>query len=119
MISILPEGVTVADVNRVIGQVLRICRKTRHAFAFQSKGITQADVAEALGVNQSVISKIEQGKVSLGLAEFLLLAKVLDMPAQELLQIIEEVTVLSDFGKNPLGDAIKDTFLKRVLSDKV
>ncbi len=119
MISILPEGVICDDANRVIGQVLRVCRKTRHAFAFQSKGITQADVAKALGVNQSVISKIEQGKASLSLVQFLLFAKTLDMSAQELLQIIEEVMTLSDFGRKSLGDAIKDTFFKRVLSDKV
>lgn len=67
----------VAPVEVQIGRRLRELRETR--------GVTQAEVAEALGVNQSRISEYEQGGLRLHGAAIVALARTLRVSADELL----------------------------------
>jgi transcriptional regulator with XRE-family HTH domain len=67
----------VAPVEVQIGRRLRELRETR--------GVTQAEVAEALGVNQSRISEYEQGGLRLHGAVIVALARSLRVSADELL----------------------------------
>ncbi len=50
--------------------------------ARDSRGRTQKDVAEAAGVTQGLISKVENGVASLGPAEVSLVAKFLEYPEE-------------------------------------
>ena len=67
----------VAPVEVQIGRRLRELRETR--------GVTQAEVAEVLGVNQSRISEYEQGGLRLHGAVIVALARTLRVSADELL----------------------------------
>lgn len=68
--------------NKVIGQCLREAREGR--------GRTQMQLAEALGRPQSFVSKIESGERSLHFSEVFAYARALEMPAEQLVQLIDE-----------------------------
>ncbi len=57
-----------------------------HAFAVlrEQKGLTQGDIAEALGCEQSLISKVESGQRSIKLREMPFFAAALGLTSQEL-----------------------------------
>lgn len=56
------------------------------AAARLEKGMLQLDVAEALGKNQSYVSKYERGERRLDLLEFLDVAKALDINVADFLK---------------------------------
>lgn len=70
--------------SRILGELIRSLRKAR--------GLTQAQLAEAIGVDESYISKIEKGKLSYTPSEetLRLLAQVLDADPLELLHLAEK-----------------------------
>jgi len=68
---------SVDPIEAAIGSRLREIRKSR--------GITQVELAEQLGVNQSVLSECERGDVRLHGALVVRLAKALKVSADELL----------------------------------
>lgn len=70
------------EYQRVIG-ALKQARKER--------GITQAQLAEALGKPQSFIAKVESGERRLDVVEFMHLARLVD---------VEPQAVLSGIGNN-------------------
>ena len=67
-----------ADVTRSLGQVLRQHRADCH--------MTQEFVAEALGVSRQAVSKWESGASDPSTSNLLALAKLFQVPAEELLR---------------------------------
>lgn len=59
-----------------VGRVIRLAR--------DGKGLTQEQVAEALGVNQSLVSYWERGVHAPGLEHRSALAELLEIPVQDL-----------------------------------
>ena len=57
--------------------------------ARKAKGLTQADVADALGKPQSFVAKYENGERRVGVVEFVDIAVALEVSAAEILSKIE------------------------------
>ena len=68
----------------LLGAVINSLRST------SEKTITQADIAESLGVTVSTWSRIERGESSLTLEQLLTVALYLNLPLSKLFQNIEE-----------------------------
>ena len=66
---------------RLFRELLRSVRK--------EAGLTQADVARALGVHQSYVSKYETGERRLDVAELLAVCAAMDIPAQRFIAQLE------------------------------
>lgn len=57
--------------------------------ARKAKGLTQADVADALGRPQSFVAKYENGERRIDVVEFVDIATVLEVSTAEILSMIE------------------------------
>lgn len=64
-------------------RVINALKKAR-----KEKGITQAQLAEALGKLQSFIAKVENGERRLDVVEFVYLARLVGLKAEEFIQLI-------------------------------
>jgi transcriptional regulator with XRE-family HTH domain len=71
-----------SDAYRSMLEVLVAARRER--------GLTQTDVAAALGKHQSFIAKIEGGERRLDVIEFCAIADALDVDAAELLSTVRK-----------------------------
>ena len=58
--------------------------------ARKARGITQAQLAEALGKPQSFIAKVENGERRLDVVEFVHLAKLVGVKVEEVLLVIQD-----------------------------
>jgi transcriptional regulator with XRE-family HTH domain len=67
--------------SKELGKRIAIIRK--------QKGITQVQLAEAIGIDQRLISSYEVGRVTLSAEMLFRLAKALQVPADEILGISE------------------------------
>lgn len=67
------------DYRAVIAALVRIRKEKR---------ITQVQLATAMRVNQSFISKVERGERRLDIAELLHICELLDVPVSSLISII-------------------------------
>ncbi len=54
-------------------------------------GMTQAELADAIGEYQSFVARVESGQRRIDVVEFIHLAEVLDFNAQEILETIMNV----------------------------
>jgi len=78
MIDRRPQSVIVEVSNVDIGQNVQRARYLR--------GLTQIDVAAAIGVDRTAVSRIEAGTRSVAATELLALAELLAVPIAELLK---------------------------------
>jgi transcriptional regulator with XRE-family HTH domain len=78
------DSKTKASGSKALGELVRKLRK--------SQGLTQAQLAKSIGVDESYISKIEKGKLSYTPSEetLRLMAQVLEADPLELLQMAEK-----------------------------
>ena len=67
-------------------RVINALKKAR-----KEKGITQAQLAEALGKPQSFIAKVESGERRLDVVEFVHLAKLLGLSNEKVLRIFNSL----------------------------
>ena len=67
-------------------RVINALKKAR-----KEKGITQAQLAEALGKPQSFIAKVESGERRLDVVEFVHLARLLSLSNEEVLTILQSL----------------------------
>jgi len=58
----------------------------------ESHGMSQREFANMIGYRQSFLSKVELGLRRLDIVEFIVLARVMKVPASELLDVVEQAT---------------------------
>jgi transcriptional regulator with XRE-family HTH domain len=75
------RGVATEAGQEKLGERVALLRKER--------GLTQVELAEALGVAQSIVSKYESGELRLHGELIIQLAELLDVSADELLGLVE------------------------------
>lgn len=75
-------------------RVINALKKSR-----KEKGITQAQLAEALGKPQSFIAKVENGERRLDVVEFVYLARLVGANVQRIIEHIESVNLRQDINE--------------------
>ncbi|WP_110654453.1 helix-turn-helix domain-containing protein [Salinicola halimionae] len=63
----------------------------------KNSGLTQAELAEIIGVDQSFISKIERGERRLDIVEFLFYCKPLQVSPSETIEILRQKVGVDSF----------------------
>ena len=58
----------------------------------QAHGMSQREFAAKIGYRQSFLSKIELGLRRLDIVEFVVLARAMEVPPAEMLEIVEQAT---------------------------
>lgn len=58
----------------------------------KEKGLTQKDIAEALQLTQSAVSKLLSGQRRLTVDRALTLARLLDVSVEELIELLQDTT---------------------------
>ena len=61
--------------------------------AREKSGMTQTELADALGEYQSFVARLESGQRRLDVIEFIRLAEILDFDAPKLMAEVQRVTV--------------------------
>ena len=84
--------IVAASEHALLGAYMRSLRLSR--------GVSQREVSEGLGLPQSFISKVERGERQLQVVEFVLMCRWLKLDAAETLgQFLSELPGLSTLGK--------------------
>ncbi len=89
----------VMDTKRVVGKRIKLARIERELNQFQ--------LAELIGADQTYISKIEAGKVDIGIETLSRIAHALGKPEGDFFKDFEEVAAERPFGESPGARARK------------
>lgn len=79
----MPKSIRSAGL-RALGSAIAEIRTTR--------GMSQAEFAKELGFQQSFIAKLELGNRRLDVVEFVVLARMMDVDAADLLNVVQLAT---------------------------
>ena len=94
------------DFYKEFGQLLRDARKTA--------GMSQADLASAIGLTRTSVSNVEKGRQRVILHTFATILKVLAKRPEELLPPLRDAENMGDMGIGELEPDLRD-FVERAL----
>ncbi len=81
----------VADIEFDFVQTIKVLGEVLCSYRI-AEGISQADMASAMGIARSSLSRIENGRSSLNMEQLCKLAQILAVPPSKLLQEAERIS---------------------------
>lgn len=79
-LGLIAERINGVAIHRQLSMCMRMRALRLHA------GLTQADVAERLGVSQAAYSRLEKGEVEISLNKLIGLSELYEVPLQEMME---------------------------------
>jgi|SRR5215467_6088303 transcriptional regulator with XRE-family HTH domain len=92
------------SIDRIVGRNIRICRL--------QKGLTQTELADALGLTFQQVQKYEKGTNRVGSGRLLRIATFLDVPVTALFKGSDE---MADTDKQSIFDQLESPHTSRLL----